>query len=210
MVRAAQAGHPGGKLWRLIRERLPFEQFGIFLNPGHLIHLDEWLSSPDISELGCAPSFGHGDPGGCHSQFADIFFDADGGRCGSGRQRAAQAAEECFPDCYARCQKRRKFMAEVLGFELPEEICRSPIYRPSCRLFPGSKRDLCVGAVSEIEGDAQDYILGYSQRELSKLAEQWSSGRRNLLDALVRTRASKIRLVVVLHGSIHPAPLLSR
>ena len=29
---------------------------------------------------------------------------------------------EAFPDCYDRCQKRRKFMTDVLGIELPEEI----------------------------------------------------------------------------------------
>ena len=33
-----------------------------------------------------------------------------------GRLRAA------FPACFARCQKRREFMAGVLGIELPEEV----------------------------------------------------------------------------------------
>jgi hypothetical protein len=27
-----------------------------------------------------------------------------------------------FPACYARCQKRRKFMTDVLGIGLPEEV----------------------------------------------------------------------------------------
>ena len=27
-----------------------------------------------------------------------------------------------FPECYARCQVRRTFMAEILGLELPEEV----------------------------------------------------------------------------------------
>jgi hypothetical protein len=39
-------GTSGGVLHALVAEKLPFEKFGIFLNPGHLIHLDEWLSSP--------------------------------------------------------------------------------------------------------------------------------------------------------------------
>ena len=39
-------GETGDNLNEIIRTRLPFEKFGIFLNPGHLIHLDEWLSSP--------------------------------------------------------------------------------------------------------------------------------------------------------------------
>ena len=32
-----------------------------------------------------------------------------------------QLASE-FPECYARCQARRAFMAEILGLELPEEV----------------------------------------------------------------------------------------
>jgi hypothetical protein len=27
-----------------------------------------------------------------------------------------------FPACYGRCQKRRKFMTEILGIDLPEEV----------------------------------------------------------------------------------------
>jgi hypothetical protein len=27
-----------------------------------------------------------------------------------------------FPDCFARCQKRREFMTDVLGIPLPQEI----------------------------------------------------------------------------------------
>jgi hypothetical protein len=29
---------------------------------------------------------------------------------------------EQYPDCFARCQKRREFMVNVLGIPLPEEI----------------------------------------------------------------------------------------
>ena len=33
-------GTPGGQIFALIQRRLPIEKFGIYLNPGHLIHLD--------------------------------------------------------------------------------------------------------------------------------------------------------------------------
>jgi hypothetical protein len=46
--------------------------------------------------------------------------------------------------------------------------------------------------------------------ELSKLAEQWSSGRRNLLNVLKRTRASQIRLVAIEVCSVHPPPSMPR
>ena len=39
-------GVRGGDIYELVQSRLPFERFGIFLNPGHLIHYDEWLSAP--------------------------------------------------------------------------------------------------------------------------------------------------------------------
>src|SRR6185503_10691594 len=39
-------GVPGGELYRVIFERLGDPFFGIALNPGHLLHLDEWVNSP--------------------------------------------------------------------------------------------------------------------------------------------------------------------
>ncbi|HLQ19234.1 MAG TPA: hypothetical protein VK146_09650, partial [Tabrizicola sp.] len=42
-------GVAGGAVWSMIHDRLP-ATFGITLNPGHLIGLDEWMSSPIMSE----------------------------------------------------------------------------------------------------------------------------------------------------------------
>jgi hypothetical protein len=115
-------GTPGGQIWRLIQERLPFDRFGIFLNPGHLIHLDEWLSSP-IYEGSDIP---------LHSGMAiqvDVIPSSTvyaSTRMEDGLVLADAALRnqlsEAFPDCFDRCQKRRKFMTEILGIELPEEI----------------------------------------------------------------------------------------
>jgi hypothetical protein len=115
-------GMPGGKIWSLIHERLPFEKFGIFLNPGHLIHLDEWLSSPiyPYSEIPL------------HSGMAiqvDVIPDSriyastrmEDGLILADKELRQQLSEQ-FPDCYDRCQKRRQFMTDVLGLDLPEEI----------------------------------------------------------------------------------------
>lgn len=119
---ALRIGTPGGKLARLIEESLPFDRFGIFLNAGHLIHLDEWLSSPIYpgSELplrsGMAiqvdviPS-------------SRLYFST---RMEDGVVLADQTLrrelQHRFPDCYARCQQRRAFMADVLGIALPDEV----------------------------------------------------------------------------------------
>ncbi len=115
-------GTPGGQLWRLIHERLPFERFGIFLNPGHLIHLDEWLSSPVYPnseiplhsgmaiQVDVIPS----SPVYASTRMEDGVVLAD--------KDLRNELEKDFPDCYARCQKRRKFMSDVLGIEVPEEV----------------------------------------------------------------------------------------
>jgi hypothetical protein len=115
-------GVAGGRIWQLIQDRLPFGRFSVFLNPGHLIHLDEWLSSPiyldsDVPlhagmaiQVDVIPS-------------SPIYFSTrmeDGVVLADENLRAQLRAT--FPDCYQRCQARRKFMTEVLGFELPDEV----------------------------------------------------------------------------------------
>lgn len=115
-------GVPGAQVAQLIAERLPYEKFGIFLNPGHLIHLDEWVSSPiypasDIPlqsgmviQVDVIPS----SPVYSSTRVEDGIVLADA----TLRQQIASA----YPACYERCQQRRQFMAEVLGIELAEEV----------------------------------------------------------------------------------------
>jgi hypothetical protein len=115
-------GTPGRKLSALIAEKLPFDKFRIFLNPGHLIHLDEWLSSPIYAgsevplrsgmaiQVDVIPS----SPDYFSTRMEDglVLADAD-------LRRSLKALN---PACYARCQKRREFMTDVLGIDLPEEV----------------------------------------------------------------------------------------
>ncbi|MEO6829613.1 MAG: hypothetical protein ABI164_07360, partial [Acidobacteriaceae bacterium] len=115
-------GVPGGDIWQLIQDRLPFEQFGIFLNPGHLIHLDEWVSSPiyrnsQVSlhsgmaiQVDVIPS----SPIYFSTRMEDGIILAD--------EELRQELRENWPDCYERCQKRRDFMSQVLGIELAQEV----------------------------------------------------------------------------------------
>ena len=115
-------GTPGCELAALVAEKLPFDRFGIFLNAGHLIHLEEWLSSPiypgsevrlhsgmamQVDVIPSSPTY-------FSTRMEDgvVLADADL----RGRLR------DLYPGCYARCQKRRAFMTDVLGFELPEEV----------------------------------------------------------------------------------------
>lgn len=115
-------GASGGDLHRLVMERLPYERFGIFLNPGHLIHLDEWVSSP-IYEGSTLPL-----RSGMAMQVDVIPSSAvygstrmeDGVVLADAELRIELKAR--FPDCHARCDARRRFMIETLGFELPDEV----------------------------------------------------------------------------------------
>lgn len=120
--RLLRIGTPGGELDRLIREQLPFNRFGIAINAGHLIHLDEWLSSPvypgstDPIQSGMVMQ---ADVIPSHRVYAssrleDGFAVAD--------RSLRNELSQRFPDLMARCQARRAFMGERLGFELAEEI----------------------------------------------------------------------------------------
>ena len=46
MAQALRIGQTGGALHAIIDRHLGDPFFGIFLNPGHQIHLDEWVASP--------------------------------------------------------------------------------------------------------------------------------------------------------------------
>jgi Xaa-Pro aminopeptidase len=115
-------GTPGRELDDVIRRRLPFEKFGIFLNAGHLIHLDEWVSSPVYP----------GSEVKIHSGMAiqvDVipssktFFTTrveDGVVIADAALRTRLAAE--YPGLMTRCAARRKFMIEALGIAVPEDV----------------------------------------------------------------------------------------
>lgn len=88
-----QPGTSGVQLWRLIHQRLPFERYEIFLNPGHLIHLDEWLSSPIYEGSEMVLHSGMAMQVGCHPQFASVFLNPHGRRADSGRRKASQKTQ---------------------------------------------------------------------------------------------------------------------
>jgi hypothetical protein len=119
---ALRIGTPGGTLARLIDEKLPFDEFGIFLNAGHLIHFDEWLSSPiypgsDLplrSGMAIQVDVIPDSPVYFSTRMEDGIVLAD--------RTLRQELETAFPDCYARCQRRRAFMTDTLGIALPDEV----------------------------------------------------------------------------------------
>jgi hypothetical protein len=137
---ALRIGQTGGALQEIVDRRLGDPFFGIFLNPGHQIHLDEWVNSP----------VARGSPIELRSGMAlqvDIipatgtsYFTTnieDGVALADESLRAGIAA--AYPDTWARIQARRAFMAEALGIALHPDVLpfsNIPAYLPPFLLRP--------------------------------------------------------------------------
>jgi len=120
---ALRIGVTGGELEAIIDRRLGDPFFGIFLNPGHQLHLDEWVSSPiwpgspvelrsgmalqvDIIPATGTPWF--------TTNIEDGIGIADEGL------RAAFA--DAYPEAWARIAARRAFMRDALGIDLHPDV----------------------------------------------------------------------------------------
>lgn len=116
-------GVPGGALQEVIDRRLGDPFFGIFLNPGHLLALDEWVASPVwrgstvplrsgmVFQVDIIPATG-----------TDHFTSniEDGIALADEALRDALATR--FPDAWGRMAARREFMARELGIALAPEV----------------------------------------------------------------------------------------
>jgi Creatinase/Prolidase N-terminal domain len=116
-------GVTGDQLNRCVHERIGDPFFGLFLNPGHLIGLDEWLNSP-IAEGSTTPM-----RSGMAIQL-DI-IPATGGPYFTSNledgialldQLGRDALRDRHPDAWARIVRRRTFMIDVLGIRLQPAV----------------------------------------------------------------------------------------
>lgn len=137
---ALHVGQTGGVLKEIVDRRLGDPFFGIFLNPGHQIHLDEWVSSPVAAgstielrsgmalQVDVIPATG-----------TDYFSTniEDGIALADESLRAEFAAR--YPAAWERIRARRRFMAEALGIELHPDVLplsSIPAYLPPLLLSP--------------------------------------------------------------------------
>jgi Xaa-Pro aminopeptidase len=116
-------GVTGEELYELVRKHLGDPFFGVHLNPGHFIHLDEWPSSPvypgsDVAlrsgmtlQLDIIPATG--------TVYHTTNIE-DGVALADDALRAELA--ERYPDLWQRVGRRRDFMARVLGISLRPEV----------------------------------------------------------------------------------------
>jgi Creatinase/Prolidase N-terminal domain len=120
---AIRIGASGGTLHEIIARRLGDPFFGIFLNPGHQLHLDEWVNSPIAPgstielrsgmalQVDVIPATG-----------TDYFTTniEDGIALADASLRAELA--ERFPDAWGRIERRRTFMSNALGLDLHPDV----------------------------------------------------------------------------------------
>jgi hypothetical protein len=137
---ALRIGQTGGTLQAIIDRHLGDPFFGIFLNPGHQIHLDEWVNSP------IAPGSNIELRSGMALQVDIIpatgteYFTTnieDGIALADAPLRKSFAAK--YPGAWHRIQERRRFMSEELGIDLHADVLpfsNIPAYLPPFLLRP--------------------------------------------------------------------------
>jgi hypothetical protein len=120
---ALHVGQTGGALHEIIDGRLGDPFFGIFLNPGHQIHLDEWVNSPiargSTIELRSGMAFQVDVIPATGTEYFTTNIE-DGIALADASLRGAFAA--AFPDAWSRIQARRAFMRDHLGIRLHEDV----------------------------------------------------------------------------------------
>jgi hypothetical protein len=133
-------GVPGRALYDAVHAIIGDPFFGVKLNPGHLIHIDEWMHSP--VKPGSEIKFRSG-----MAVQMDIipatgakYFSSnleDGVALADEPLRAAFA--QLYPEAWRRIERRRKFMIETLGIALKPEVLpfsNIPAYLPPFILSP--------------------------------------------------------------------------
>jgi hypothetical protein len=137
---ALHVGQAGGVLHEIVHRRLGDPFFGIFLNPGHQIHLDEWVNTPVAPgstvelrsgmalQVDVIPATG-----------TDYFTTniEDGIALADEGLRREFAGR--YPDAWGRIRARREFMRSALGIDLHPDVMplsNLPAYLPPFLLRP--------------------------------------------------------------------------
>jgi hypothetical protein len=116
-------GVTGGELQTVVEKALAGQDIDIALNPGHLIHLDEWLHSPVYAQSTERLSSGMLiqcdiipviDPKYHTTNAEDTIALAD--------QSLRDQLAATYPELWQRVEARRDFMQNVLGIQLKPDV----------------------------------------------------------------------------------------
>ena len=137
---ALRIGQTGGALQAIVDRHLGDPFFGIFLNPGHQISLDEWVSSPiwpgSPVELRSGMAFQVDIIPATGTDYFTTNIE-DGVALADEALRGELA--ERYPAAWVRIEARRTFMRESLGIELHPDVLpfsNIPAWLPPFLLAP--------------------------------------------------------------------------
>jgi hypothetical protein len=138
---ALRIGQVGGALHEIVARRLGDPFFGIFLNPGHQISLDEWVNSPispgSTIELRSGMAF---QVDIIPATGTDYFTTNIEDGIALADEALRGELESRYPDAWRRIVERRRFMADALGIDLHPDVLpfsNVPAYLPPFVLRPG-------------------------------------------------------------------------
>ena len=137
---ALYVGQAGGALNEIIDRRLGDSFYGIFLNPGHQLHLDEWVNSPVAPDSTIELRSGMALQVDVIPATGTDYFTTnieDGIALADAALRSDFASR--YPDAWDRIQARREFMRDALGIRLHPDVLpfsNIPGYLPPFLLRP--------------------------------------------------------------------------
>lgn len=137
---ALYVGQTGGALNEIIDRRLGDSFYGIFLNPGHQLHLDEWVNSPVAPDSTIELRSGMALQVDVIPATGTDYFTTnieDGIALADAALRSDFASR--YPDAWDRIQARREFMRDALGIRLHPDVLpfsNIPGYLPPFLLRP--------------------------------------------------------------------------
>ncbi len=120
---ALHVGQVGGALQAIVDRHLGDPFFGVSLNPGHQLHLDEWVNSPVFAGSTIELRSGMALQCDIIPATGTPYFTTnieDGVALADESLRAAFAA--AYPEAWQRMQARRRFMTETLGIDLHPDV----------------------------------------------------------------------------------------
>ena len=137
---ALHIGQTGGALHEIITRRLGDPFFGIFLNPGHQIHLDEWVNSPVWPGSKVELASGMAMQVDVIPATGTKYFttNIEDGICFADQSVRDELAVR-YPEMWRRTQARRGFMSDALGISLHPDVLplsNIPAYLPPFLLAP--------------------------------------------------------------------------
>jgi len=118
-----QIGASCGDIYDEIDSMLNLKKFGVFLNPGHLIHTEEWSNSPFAKGNKTKIRSGMGIQCDYTVSFQNPFFTAhveDGIIIADKNLR--DEIKALSPSCYRRIEARKNFYKEVLNINIADEV----------------------------------------------------------------------------------------